>query len=400
MSLGAVYLGAGLAILLSATAIGLKRYHEIALVLGSLSLISVWLATILYAVPVEGYKALLLYTILLGPTLAAILGDPATTSLAGAIAAGALIAQIGLGHSLALFILGLEASVAASYAAIALGESSKGYEAALEFFVASSVAVVFIALGLFGGNNPYSYLLVVIGALLELAIAPFHLWGVDVVYKASLPSILAAFTAPKIPVAYVLVSAVHGNGHSYSAIYASLYIVAILAAIWASLVGASYPRHPRKSLAYGSIAHLSLLLFLVPLAGLGPSILSYYLACYVLGEAGLIALIYSAEAAPGSQRRGLGVDLVFAALLIGLVGIPPAGSFLAKILVLLASSHSMLRMIAALGALLVSSPLLFYFYYETLLMIRSAGYPSRQALFVSTVASIMLIALFPFAPMG
>ena len=395
MSLVVVFAGAALATILSSLSVIFSDHGSLSQALAVLALVAAWLSVLLYKVPTS-YESLFLYSALLGPTLAAMLGEAATASMAGAVAAGAIVALARPGNPV-VFLLGLETSIVASYAAIALGSREEARDAALEFFVASSVATVLIAIGLFGYGNEYSYAIIVMGSLLELAVAPLHLWGVDVVEKASLPGILAAFTAPKIPVLYLLLAF---SAKGYRTVYATVYSIALLSALWSSMVGASSAKRPRSVLAYGSIAHLSIPLFLLPGASLSHSILAYYVACYVLGEAGFIALAYSWETNVDTKPaldKGIGVFV--AALLLGLAGLPPAASFLAKVLVVLASAASTARFLAALASLLVSTPLITYFYYEALRTLYTGQEISKQSLFVLIFASAMLIALFPFAPM-
>ncbi len=395
MSLVAVFVGAALATILSSLSVIFGDRGGLSQALAVLALVTAWLSALLYRVPTS-YESLFFYSALLGPTLAAMLGEAATTSMAGAVAAGAIVA-LARPENPVVFLLGLETSIAASYAAIALGSREEARDAALEFFVASSMATVLIAIGLFGYGNEYSYAIIVMGSLLELAIVPLHLWGVDVVEKASLPGVLAAFTAPKIPVLYLLLAL---SAKGYEAVYAAVYSVALLSALWSSMVGASSARRPRSVLAYGSIAHLSIPLFLLPVTTLSHSILAYYVACYVLGEAGFIALAYSRETSTDAEPvLGKGIGVFVAALLLGLAGLPPAASFLAKVLVVLASATSTARFLAALASLLVSTPLITYSYYEALRMLNASQGISKQALFVLVFASAMLIVLFPFAPM-
>ena len=394
MGLVVVFAGTALATILSSLSVILSDHGSLSQALAVLALVTAWLSALLYKVPTS-YESLFLYSALLGPTLAAMLGEATTASMAGAIAAGAIVALVNPRNPV-VFLLGLEISIAASYAAIALGSRKEAKDAALEFFVASSVATVLIAIGLFGYGNEYSYAVIVMGSLLELAIVPLHLWGVDVVEKASLPGILAAFTAPKIPVLYLLLAL---SAKGYEAVYATVYSIALLSALWSSMVGSSSAQRPRSVLAYGSITHLSIPLFLLPGASLSLSVLAYYVACYVLGEAGFIALAYSWESSTDTELApGKGLGVFVAALLLGLAGLPPAASFLAKVLVVLASAASTARFLAAVVSLLVSTPLITYFYYESLRTLYTGRGISKQSLFVLVLASAMLIALFPFAP--
>lgn len=326
----------------------------------------------------------------LGPTLASLLGDDSATVFAAAIAGGGVAALRYATTSPLLFLLWLEESIVASYAAIALGGGERAKKAALVFFVASSTALILLAIGLFAPSSQVSGLLLLLGAALELSIAPLHLWGVDVVAYAPLAPLLAGFTAPKVPVIYVAVETLSRLGALALPAIAA-YLVAASSILVGGLVGSSRPIEPRKSLAYGSVMHLALPLFLV--AYPSTQLLAYYMACYVLGEAGLIAMIYSRETGEETSQSRVLPGL----LLAGLVGAPPAASFVAKLGVLIASFHEPWVGLLALASLLAATPPATLYY--TRAVLETLPYYRRGARLVLAFSSLMLILLIVAAPL-
>lgn len=188
-------------------------------------------------------------------------------------------------------------------------------------------------------------IMVLAALLFKMAIVPFHWWAPDI-YEASPTPVSALFSVvPKVAgmAAMVRLSlALHLFGQSYASwqwILSSLAIVTIIAGNLAALG----QQHVRRLMAYSSISQAGFLLAAVSIftpQGIEQCI--FYAVSLLFGNYLVFGMLDYYEERYGMQLirdySGQGHQNVLAGILltfglISLVGLPPAGGFMAKFLV-------------------------------------------------------------------
>ncbi|MEM7055654.1 MAG: NADH-quinone oxidoreductase subunit N [Bacteroidota bacterium] len=183
------------------------------------------------------------------------------------------------------------------------------------------------------------------GILMKLGIFPFHFWIADVYQGASMTVVAYLATVPKLAAVAVMVrlckqlipqlSVASNHLQSFIALIAILTIVI-------GHVAALAQSHPKRVLAYGSIAQGGLLM-----AGVGTctdsyASIAYYSMIYsIMGLAAWVGLrilrtITDSErmqdyAGLGRRFPVLGICLVIA--MLSLIGLPPTAGFTGKLLI-------------------------------------------------------------------
>lgn len=174
----------------------------------------------------------------------------------------------------------------------------------------------------------------------KLSMFPFHFWTPDV-YEGSSNSVLAFLsTLPKAAGAGVLIQFMHSAGNfdweSWLAVFSIITMtIGNFQALWQDNL--------KRMLAYSSIGHSGFVLMgLAAFSMTGEKAVFYYLLIYTLANIaafviiGLLAGILHSEEV--TSYKGVGfkmpvVSVCFVIILMSLIGIPPAGGFVAKFLV-------------------------------------------------------------------
>lgn len=230
------------------------------------------------------------------------------------------------------FILALELQSLTVYLIVALNynNSEINISSSLKYFILGSLASSLIILGVALNLNYYNdlkilniNLLIIIGCLFKLAVAPFHQWSIDV-YNSITNNIISYISLlPKFGILLFLFY----NVESY---YNLLFIFSALSIIIGSIGGLFQIKY-RKLLAYSSIAQIGYLLVALH----SNEILLLYLIQYTLTTILLLYLFTSID----KNNKGLlkflqtnnYITFSLTILFISLSGIPPLYGFFAKL---------------------------------------------------------------------
>lgn len=197
-----------------------------------------------------------------------------------------------------------------------------------------------------------------VGLLFKMSWAPFHPWNPDVMEQLPAAWMTWISTAPKIAIAFVGVRLLPALPVSF---VNELAVLAVLTLLVGNL-GALGQNNTKRLLAYSSIAHggfLAIAWFFQPIQALDAIL--FYGFLYSIASLLVFYLIDEVGANEVKSFAGLGVEKPLPAFflltgLIALVGLPPAGTFLAKMTYfsLLWSNYEMTTSIGLLVLLLVA----------------------------------------------
>src|SRR5690606_30039419 len=174
----------------------------------------------------------------------------------------------------------------------------------------------------------------------KLSMFPLHFWVPDV-YEGSTNSVLAFLsTLPKAAGAGILIQFMHASyGFDWAVWLAVLSIITMTLGNFQAL----WQDNLKRMLGYSSIGHSGFLLMgLAAFSQTGEKAVFYYLVIYTLANIGAFVIIGLLASILHSENvnsyKGLGfkmpvVSVCFVILLMSLIGIPPAGGFVAKFLV-------------------------------------------------------------------
>jgi NADH-quinone oxidoreductase subunit N len=281
-------------------------------------------------------------------------------------------------RDLVLLFVAFELMSVPLFAMTAIRKDERGVEGALKFYLSGVVASAVLLYGLsllygamgtttLAGPVPAGPLstLAIIGLLagfgFKLAAFPFHMWLPDA-YEAAPASYVAFLSvAPKAAGFAALLRLLLEPLGGQAAIWMPL--VAALAAV--TMVAGNLMALPQKNLkrllAYSGIAHIGyMLLGLAAGPGVGAGMLLFYLAAYLVSNAGAFLVVSAVERATGSSHidavRGLaqtnrGLALAMLLCLLSLAGIPFVIGFWAKLYIFVAAARAHLLGLVLLGAL-------------------------------------------------
>jgi NADH-quinone oxidoreductase subunit N len=215
----------------------------------------------------------------------------------------------------------------------------------------------------------FALALFAVGLLFKMSWAPFHPWNPDVMENLPAAWMTWISTAPKLAIAFVGVRILPTLPVSFAN---ELAVLAILTLLVGNL-GALGQNKTKRLLAYSSIAHggfLAMAWFFQPIQALDAIL--FYGFLYSIASLLVFYLIDEAAAAEVSAFSGLGSEKPLPAFfllsgLIALVGLPPAGTFIAKITYfsLLWSNYELSSSVGLLVllmvAILVTAISLFYY---------------------------------------
>lgn len=197
-----------------------------------------------------------------------------------------------------------------------------------------------------------------VGLLFKMSWAPFHPWNPDVMENLPASWMTWISTAPKLAIAFVGVRLLPTLPVSF---VNELAVLAVLTLLVGNL-GALGQNNTKRLLAYSSIAHggfLAIAWFFQPIQALDAIL--FYGFLYSIASLLVFYLIDEVGADEVKSFAGLGVENPLPAFflltgLIALVGLPPAGTFLAKMTYfsLLWSNYEMTTSIGLLVLLLVA----------------------------------------------
>jgi NADH-quinone oxidoreductase subunit N len=320
----------------------------------------------------RGSELVILTSLLLG--LVAVSADVLVSGFMGEYVALMLGAALGMilmatAQNLMIIFLGLELfSLALYLLCIFLPERRAGQEAALKYFMLSSLASAIILYGsalLYGATGstwlnemamavPTSALLWRVGSLMVLAglafkisAVPFHQWTPDVYQGA--PTSVTAFMSVATKTAalvaalrifpFCIGSTVTADAASRNDWMVVVFVLSILSVLFGNLA-AMAQTNLKRMLAYSGVAQAGYLLTAVfagtPLAAKG---MLFYLFVYAFMNIGVFVAILDLESegleptlqnVRGLSSRHPALAAAMSVCLISLTGVPLTGGFLAK----------------------------------------------------------------------
>lgn len=296
-------------------------------------------------------------------------------ALLGFTALGAL-ALAGAGD-LMLLVLGVLLSSLGSFALVAYPRDDRATEAAMKYFVFGSVTTAVMVFGLtywFGAAGStlisdlgtlsgaplaavFGLVAVLVGLGYKASVAPFHFWAPDA-YDGG-PVAVAAFLSivPKVGAIFALAQVVRdlpAGATAWPLIVAALAVLSMTYGNLAALVQENIVR----LLAYSSIAQSGY--FLLGVAAVGRSdlaltSLAVFAAAYAAMNLGAFAIVARAGrdlgAFAGLGRAAPWTGVAMVVFLISLVGIPPLGGFVGKLLLFGAAIDAGFAWLAVVGIL-------------------------------------------------
>jgi NADH-quinone oxidoreductase subunit N len=317
-------------------------------------------------------------------------------------------------------VLGVLLTSLGSFALVAYPRDDRATEAAMKYFVFGSVTSAAMAFGLtywfgatgstlladlgrldvmrFGGVA--GLVAVLVGLGYKAGIAPFHFWAPDAYDGA--PVAIAAYLSivPKVGAVFALAQVVRDlpEGLGWRVVVAALAAVSMTYGNLAALTQSNVVR----LLAYSSIAQSGyFLLGVVALgrSGLALQSLVVFAAAYAAMNLGAFAVVARAgrelEAFGGVGRSAPWMGAAMAIFLLSLVGVPPLGGFVGKLLLFGAAidaGYTWLAVVAILNSVL---SLAVYLRIIVVMYRRQGPAPaaSRPMLLVSGLALFCTIAI-------
>lgn len=293
------------------------------------------------------------------------------------------------------FILALELQSLTVYLIVALNynNSEINISSSLKYFILGSLASSLIILGVALNLNYYNdlkilniNLLILIGCLFKLAVAPFHQWSIDV-YNSITNNIISYISLlPKFGILLFLFY----NVESY---YNLLFIFSALSIIIGSIGGLFQTKY-RKLLAYSSIAQIGYLLVALH----SNEILLLYLIQYTFTTILLLYLFTSID----NNNKGILIFLQtnkyitfsLTILFLSLSGIPPLYGFFAKleiINILMNLDNYLLILIVIITSVLST---FYYLRIISIINLNSSDTAYNSNGLILSIGTILLILIF------
>lgn len=277
-----------------------------------------------------------------------------------------MLGIVATGDAFNVFVF-LEISSLSAYALIAMGQKRQALWASYQYLIMGTIGATFILIGIglmyqmTGTLNMedlsqrlpevaqtrtvfVSFVFVIVGVCLKLAMFPLHLWLPNAYAYA--PSIVTAFfaaTATKVAV-YLLIRftfSVFGLSFSFTTIpLQTLFMAFGLIGIFVASTTAIYQSNVKHLFAYSSIAQIGYMIVgfsLSTVAGLTATLLHMFNHALMKGAIflALAAVVYRVGSVELKDFRGLGrqMPLTMAAIVIGglsLIGVPLTVGFVSK----------------------------------------------------------------------
>jgi NADH-quinone oxidoreductase subunit N len=337
----------------------------------------------------------------------------------------ALCFMASAGDLIVLYIAFEMSSIIGYVLATWMRDEPRGNEAGMKYFIygASSSAVLLYGLSLLYGATgtvlirPLAQTLAlqpsilgVVGAALVIAglgykisMVPFHWWTPDVYEGAPTPVTALLSVGPKLAGFAILIrlmSAIHATAPFAWPVALGLLATATM---FAGNLLAIHQRNIKRLLAYSSIAHAGYLLIGIIVAfydPLGLQAFLYYAAAYLFMNLGAFAVALVVEAQTGSSdlddfaglaRRAPWLAAAMMVFLVSLVGIPPTGGFVGKLLLFGAAiKYPKLAWLAVVGVINSAISLYYYMQIARSMYFSDTTIPARRAVPASLAVAVWL----------
>ncbi len=326
----------------------------------------------------EGYPVGEFYSLILFSTVGAMIMASGTDLMT--IFLGLEVLSVSL-YVLAGFFRGQKRSNEAGLKYFLLGAFSTGfllYGMALIYGVSGTTNLVDIA-GFFAqspvsATNPVAIaglLLMSVGFLFKIAIAPFHMWTPDVYQGAPTPVTAFMSAGPKAAAFAAFMRILLVSLSAMSVTWVSmLWVLAVLTMIMGNFIALNQT-NLKRMLAYSSIAHAGYALVGIVAANeIGISGVMYYMLAYTFMNIGAFAILVligkkGEDNLTLEGFRGLGykrplLAVLFTICLFSLMGIPPTAGFTGKFYIFAGAVEAGYLWLAVIGVL--NSAVSLYYY--------------------------------------
>jgi NADH-quinone oxidoreductase subunit N len=282
--------------------------------------------------------------------------------------------------------LGLELQVLPWYVILAYRhEQLRAIESGIKYFIFGSIASAIFLYGLafvFGATGSLTFTAIPLttwgvvggacilaGLFLKLAVAPFHVWVMEVYEGADNVQVAYLSTIPLVTFLVFLIRILKGPFLHLTAIMENIFTVAACLSIFIGAFGALKQQNIRKLLAYSGLTHVGLILLVITTM---PSIALFYIFFYTTSTMALylgLSMIYRSTSNLDFLRDLNGIGVLYPLLafslslcILSLAGIPPLPGFWAKFSVFLSFVHKGQYVLLALAAL--GTVVSFYYYLQ------------------------------------
>ena len=264
------------------------------------------------------------------------------------------------------------------------------------------------------------FIFLCVSLFIKLALAPFHLWSLDV-YEGS-PNTTTAFFAvvPKLALFVLLLRICYSSFYySFSENWQSYFLMVSVFSIFIGSIGGLEQRKIKSLLAYSSISHTGYLLLSLSTNSVeGMSMMLYYLVIFMVSSlcfwSVYLFIHHKKNAFFKKRNKELGdlalmresnplLALILAMTLFSIAGIPPIVGFLAKIGIFLVVIKSSAYLVS-LFAILFSVASTFYYirvikilYFENILVGKLyMPIATKKALIIAILAlSLIVLCIDP-----
>lgn len=245
-------------------------------------------------------------------------------------------------------------------------------------------------------------IMLMIGLLFKVAVAPFHFWTPDVYQGA--PTMVTGYmaTAGKVAAFAALLRLFQFGLSPAAASYQSLISAVALLTMFIGNISALYQKGIKRMLAYSSIAHAGyLLLALLTAHDITNGTVLFYSIAYSLASLTaftVVAILQSHKAADdvsafnGLLKQNPLLALTFAIAMFSLAGIPPAAGFFAKFYIFSAAIRDGWTWIVVIAV--VNSFISVYYYFRPMIAaFMMKGHETSYTLSIGTQMLLVVLAV-------
>lgn len=255
--------------------------------------------------------------------------------------------------------LGLELNLISFLPIILLTHRSQETESAIKYFLIQALGSGFVLMGGLGTSLlsvSWAYILISMGLIIKLGLAPLHFWLPRVMGGINWLNCLILTTWQKVAPLFLCFSLLTFN-------IAPILCLGALSSIVGG-VGGINQTNLRALLAYSSIGHVGWLVIMSQISALT---LVIYFSVYILVSAPLFFILLNLSGTQVNQVSSiqswpLNYIVVFALLLLSLGGIPPLTGFIAKWFAI----QSLVLVSGFTTSLLIAGSLISLYYYLVL----------------------------------
>ncbi len=245
--------------------------------------------------------------------------------------------------------------------------------------------------------------LVLAGVAFKIAAVPFHMWVPDTYEAAATPFVAWLSVAPKAA-GFIVVFRLYleGAGSAASLWVPAVSAMAGLTIIAGNLM-AIPQQNVKRLLAYSGVAHIGYMLIgVAAMSANGAGMVLFYLVAYLFGNMGAFLVVQAVGTGEGSDAmggyRGLAqrspvLALTMLVFLLSLGGIPFVAGFWAKLFIFKAAIDQHMYALALLGAVLTIVALYYYLVLASRMYIDAPETPGRVALTAPLLVAILFCAV-------